>query len=297
MEEYDYLEASDLGDRMLNGVSLDDDERPDIAPWKVEKILARDACPYCAKPIHRISSTHGSTGESRRLWILIACDNCAFWQYLGKRALFDSYPASIDWEVYISKARAFDEELPYGIMGEMATALRRNEKRWREFDPHKLERFVADIFRENHATCEVVHVGRPNDGGVDVLFVDSGGNNWLIQVKRRSKPGGESVQTLRNLLGVMLVEDVPRGIVVSTADHFTFRAYELQEKAANRGHRLELVDRGKLDRMLDPLIPRRPWVRVHENQDVQGRAALQHIEKRLIAKRWMTSKISPFDPW
>ena len=61
-------------------------------------------------------------------------------------------------------------------------------------------------------------LGRPRDGGVDVLLIDAEKEEWLIQVKRRkSQNSTEGVNTIRNILGVMTVKDVYKGIVVSTA--------------------------------------------------------------------------------
>ena len=57
----------------------------------------------------------------------------------------------------------------------------------------------------------------------------------------------------------MVVDDALRGVVVSTADHFTYRAYETAGLAAKRGRTIELLDRGKLDRMLEPLLPVHAW--------------------------------------
>ncbi|MEN6318765.1 MAG: restriction endonuclease [Syntrophaceae bacterium] len=131
---------------------------------------------------------------------------------------------------------------------------------WYNIAPSKLERLVADIFKANYATCEVMHVGQPDDGGVDVVFVDSGSRRWLISVKRRLHPAkGEGVATIRNLLGAMLLKNSRYGVVVSTVDHFTYRAYEAVSKAEDMGFTLSLVDLGKLNRMLTPLLPTMEW--------------------------------------
>jgi hypothetical protein len=80
----------------------------------------------------------------------------------------------------------------------------------------------------------------------DVLFVDAG-VKCLIQVKRREDPAfAEGVAGIRNLLGTMILEDALRGIIVSTADHFTYCAYDAVGRANERGMQIDLVDRGKL---------------------------------------------------
>ena len=129
--------------------------------------------------------------------------------------------------------------------------------------PRNLEKLVADIFRANYENAQALHVGRPDDGGVDVIFIDTENRQWLIQVKRRESPGhAEPVETIRNLLGAMVLSKSSLGIVVSTADHFTYRAYEAVGRARECGMRINLIDRKKLDRMLDPILPDRPWLSV-----------------------------------
>ena len=165
------------------------------------------------------------------------------------------------WDAAIAKMRKFDPRAPEGCMQELAMYLRQNPNHWGSIDPTSLEKIVAEIWRQNYAHSDVLHVGRPNDGGVDVLFVDSNSRQWLIQVKRRkSSKLGEGVSTLRNLLGAMQLQGTSLGVVVSTADHFTHYAIEASKKMAAMGTTVELVDRGKLDRMLQGFHPAFPWM-------------------------------------
>jgi hypothetical protein len=137
---------------------------------------------------------------------------------------------------------------------------------------------VADIFRANHASSEVIHVGKPDDGGVDVILIDSANEQWLAQVKRRERQdSSEGVSTIRNLIGTMVLEGAKRGIVVSTADHFTLRARQAAKKLKKQGFYIELIDKGILNRMLDPILPDRPWlsiVRAHD-PEIADRLSLQ----------------------
>jgi len=119
---------------------------------------------------------------------------------------------------------------------------------------------VADVFKANYRSAEVVHVGRPGDGGVDVVFVESGGREWLVQVKRREKPSAvEGFSTVQNLAGTLLIEGALNGIIVSTADHFSAAAWDAVRRLKRKRRTIELYDRGVLNRMLDPLLPRSPW--------------------------------------
>jgi hypothetical protein len=78
--------------------------------------------------------------------------------------------------------------------------------------------------------------------------------------KIRGKIRSEGVTTLRNLLGAMVLKGTRFGAVVSTVDHFTYRARQAREKAELAEYTIVLNDRGKLDRMLDPLLLRHGWL-------------------------------------
>jgi hypothetical protein len=291
MYNFDLFEAEDDGWRAINGDDIEKNECPEVGPWVIEKILKKRKCPYCGSILRRSYHKWGVLdGDNCKEWKLVHCSNCAFWQFLAKHGLLgDYFRRCIYWEVYIAKARAFEGVLPDGCNAELAKALRRDLSIWTHIHPLRLEKLVADILSANYKPCHVSHVGGSNDGGVDVLFLDSNDEQWLVQVKRRSRPGGEPVETLRNLLGVMYVEGNLRGIVASTADHFTYRAYELQRRAANLGCIIELIDRAKLDMMLSPLIPKRPWNQLYEEYTKHpwdercpdGRIVLDLLESRL----------------
>ena len=62
--------------------------------------------------------------------------------------------------------------------------IRRDTSRLHFVDPKRFEKFVADVFRANYTNAEVVHVGKPNDGGVDVLLIDAQEEQLIVQVKR-----------------------------------------------------------------------------------------------------------------
>lgn len=170
-------------------------------------------------------------------------------------------PGPDNW-AYISKLREFDVHFPNSCNSELASFIRRNPSILHSCNPKSLEKLVADIFRANYAQTEVIHVGKPDDGGVDVLLVDSDRQQWLIQVKRRESPKkSEGVSTIRNMLGTMLLEKSLNGIVVSTANQFSLRARQATVKAGEIGMTVKLVDKGILNRMLDPILPDRPWLK------------------------------------
>ena len=131
------------------------------------------------------------------------------------------------------------------------------------FNPTRFEKFVADVFRANYTNTEIVHVGKPNDGGIDVLLIDAEMEQWLIQVKHRETQNStEGVSTIRDILGAMVVKGARRGIVVSTAKRFSRYAIQAAAKAEVGPHRMtvQLVDSGIFNKMLDPILLDRPWL-------------------------------------
>jgi hypothetical protein len=233
-------------------------------------------CRFCATPLiivqfdglyperpWRAFSEYEDRGDQ---WRLSCCDHCAHW-CLSHEGWGDPGPG-MSWythEFSLAKAREFEPDLPEGIASEIAQALRRNPGLFHSINPLAFEKFVGDVYRANFAHSEVMHVGKSHDGGVDLVFVGADAEEWLIQVKRRTKSSStEPVDTVRNLLGTLLVQNVPRGIVVSTADHFSYWAQAEASSVHPKGYTVELVDRGKLNRMLSPLLPARPWLKALE---------------------------------
>ena len=250
----------------LNGDDIKCDETVgQIHKWLERDFLSTKICMFCREKLDFVEKKFELDGKSydnpieqAAIW---TCPNCAYWQFFLYENNSDSFTSNWLYSAQMSKAREFDDVIPEGCEEELSAWLRRDSKKWHEIDPTRFEKLVASIFKANYQHCDVIHVGKPDDGGVDVLFVESTGKQWLIQVKRRQKiNASEGVGTIRNLLGSLVVNDVLNGIVVSTADHFTYRAKEAIGKASdNFGMTVRLIDKGKLANMLDPVLPYQPW--------------------------------------
>lgn len=219
-------------------------------------------CPYCNETLRRSKQGNEHDIEDMKLGALETCPNCNYWSwhyiqgtYIGRWGLEAYF-----YTILLGKIREFDDKLPDACAEEIASWLRRKPDNWQSIHPKGLEKLVADVFRANYSTSEVWHVGKPDDGGVDVIYVDADKKQWLIQVKRRAKADAtESVATIRNLLGTMLLGGSGHGIVVSTADHFSYRAYDTVKRAGELGMTVKLIDRKAFDRMLDGVLLDRPW--------------------------------------
>jgi len=266
---YDQFYVSETGDLFINRRPVVKySERDTILGWIHRDFYGISMCPFCNSSVIRAEHFDEEVDDwlySAEYAFVVECQNCGFWQSYWSGV--QESPRDDEWEGHISKLSEFPEDIPEGCLQEYAQYLKTHPNYWNEIEPLSLERLIADIFRANYENSEVIHLGQPNDGGVDVLFIDSVKKRWLIQVKRRGSPNTtEGVSTLRNLLGALVLRSTRYGIVVSTADHFSYWAFKAKEKARTLGYTVELVDRGKLKRLIEPLLPNRQWVRLIEKR-------------------------------
>ena len=224
--------------------------------------LRIEFCPFCQIPMKRKWHSLKDKNEDnyeRQKFILKFCIKCAYWKFSG----LESSPRCMVAPTNIiatSLAAKFDEVSPDGCSSELAQYITRNPNYLNKINPHRLESLVADIFQANYKNCEVRHVGRPGDLGVDVLFIDSEKTKWLIQVKRREKSHKpEGFSTLQSILGTMLLTDEKHGIIVSTSDSFSRPLEKQRGVALEKGYLVKLIDKSLLTQMVGPLIPSTPW--------------------------------------
>lgn len=277
MQAFDILEIGPFMD--LNGVEAPEElQELDVPLHSFMNIPL--TCPFCTSALLAYGNFNlldpyvicSPDGKAYHLWY---CQYCRFWQWYYyfdqlKELTGDGCPSAPEQKACISKLREFSSGLPEVCSSELAQYLRRHPSEWHKYDPKRFEKLVADVFRENYDGAEVIHIGKPDDGGVDIVFVDSANQQWLVQVKRRMlENSSEGVSTIRNLIGAMILENTLRGVVVSTADHFTLRAQQAVQKAQYQGLYIELIDKGILNRMLDPILPDRPWLKVVKTHDLE----------------------------
>lgn len=92
---------------------------------------------------------------------------------------------------------------------------------------------MADVIRD-FFDCEVRLTAPTRDGGYDVYAVIAD-RHYLIEIKHRTKPDAvEGVNPVRTLLGVMLLNDTPDGMLISTAHHFSQEAIDAASRAATK---------------------------------------------------------------
>lgn len=219
-------------------------------------------CPYCAVPLRTREFDDTDAEAVRWTWNreyhLRWCVRCAYWELGGGEWSNACMDASRTLLVRSVAAR-FAPRLPDACASELAQYLRRRPGAWNELPPRRMEVLVAELFRANYRHTEVLHVGRPGDRGVDVLFVDDQHTQWLVQVKRRERSDrAAGFETLQRVLGTLALTGGRYGVIATTADSYSHQARAAANEARTRGFHVELLDRGRLDRMLGPLLPEAP---------------------------------------
>jgi restriction system protein len=168
------------------------------------------------------------------------CPSCGWWVQKEKDNLETATIAYTEVTQF-AILRSFDIDSAQVPLNTLRNYLRKNESRFHQLNPTKFEQLVGDIFHDFY-NCEVTHVGRTGDAGVDLLVIDSD-KPLPIQVKRRTNAKiWEPVATVREFLGALLLQGFDRGAIVTTANHFSEPALE----AAGKARALGLVDEFRL---------------------------------------------------
>ena len=284
MEAYDKFRV--MGDGyVLHDEYCDDEEEEIILD---NPIMDLSSCTFCATNLEKVENEELKE-DMHRDFCLWYCHNCRFWQTRLYSVYSACFPPPDNW-VYVSKLREFNPELPDGCNEELAIQIRRHPDLVHYFNPTRFEKFVADVFKANYTNAEVTHVGGPKDGGVDVLLIDAGQEQWFIQVKRRGpqKPS-EEVSTIHKLCGVLSVAGVHTGVVVSTAERLSPDAQQFVDKAKVRSMNIYFVNKDDFNMMLDPVLPEHPWLKPISEID-------EEIANYLADQIPSDQQLSLFDP-
>jgi restriction system protein len=103
--------------------------------------------------------------------------------------------------------------------------------------PQKMEELVGAVMTGFWPGSKCKHCGKSGDGGIDLLLV-IGDKPFAVQVKHRQNPNrGESVHYVTHFIGALMLQDIPNGIFVTSADHFSGAAEKAAVTILKRGVR------------------------------------------------------------
>lgn len=225
-----------------------------------------DQCPYCWIDLQAVHQDSRELSPVFGRIFVRVCSQCGWWESSDESTLDQG---ENNW--YRSREvrrRALLRE--YSVGGQRSPP-RGPSPTYRETpshglgtNPRRLEELVGKAFSEA-MDCEAIHIGGPNDDGIDLILVN-GERQYVVQVKRRSAPDAvESVQGIREFVGAMVLQGFVRGLFVTTAPIFSPRARHTARLAEDRKlvESIDLVDSSRLIDVCKLTAGRepRPWKR------------------------------------
>jgi len=203
----------------------------------------RDTCPFCKVSTQLVHKNHlidkpgwldgGTYFIDENVW---SCNTCGWW----KLRIDKDTTGTIDAVSAVIKnavLRKFDlsgKDIPISVLqgylqDKFEDVIHINDK--------KMELLVQSVFSE-HFNCEVSHVGKSSDGGIDLILVNSD-SPTVVQVKRRKKlKKTEPVSCIRDFLGAAQLAESKNLIYVSTCTKFSPQSVKATKKALD----LQLVE-------------------------------------------------------
>ncbi|MBL3601863.1 MAG: restriction endonuclease [gamma proteobacterium endosymbiont of Lamellibrachia anaximandri] len=252
----------------ISPTDLTEDHFPPLLSTNIQAgffLKNKGYCRYCGiemlSPINEVEDGGGRYDHVHRVH---QCHECSWW---WEEEYEDIYIGGGD---RLTKERkrfgilkrydVDDIEIP---MNTLRGVLSQDNSLLYHLHPTKFEKLVGSVFRD-HLDCEVRHLGRTGDGGIDLLLIQ-GEKQTVIQVKRRSnKSATEGVAPIRELIGAMILRGNKNGVFVTTANTFSGpakSAASLAPKKTSDIEKIELVDCGSLIELLNLTMPKisAPW--------------------------------------
>ena len=131
---------------------------------------------------------------------------CGWWEYSYKFKEEKDLINEVDDKIWhmlnygiLKEFKVSDKHIPIATV---INELERNKSILYDINPYKLEDLVGQVF-SSYYNCEVKHVGKTGDGGIDLIMINSD-SPILVQVKRRTKSEHiELVSPIREFVGAL----------------------------------------------------------------------------------------------
>ena len=228
LEHLDYCYSTELfGNYMTNYIYSN----------HILHLVGTKSCPYCGSMLSMIKQdvVRAYFDEDIAHEIFV-CPSCNWWR---KHSIPDHYFNGYVYIGVLHRTFHIDVKLKQAI-----DRLLQDQEIIYQLDPTYFEKLVGDILKEYY-DCEMLHHGKSHDGGIDVFLLDSNQGIIPIQVKRRTKKEKvESVTIVRELRGAMVVTNHSKGMIVTTAHHFSKEAIDISEPKPEHAipQKIELID-------------------------------------------------------
>lgn len=210
----------------------------------------REFCVFCNKKTGKIYSNPRIDTDTLPgvAWYKIddvyVC-SCGWWEHTFYGYLEGEREGFKDWAFEVDSAilRRYDVDSNQVPIQSLREYLETKSDDIYNIHHKKMEELVVSVLSD-HFSCKAHIVGKTNDGGVDLILIESD-HPIIVQVKRREKRNKvESVSQIRELIGATLLKGGSECIFVTTADHFSKGAIQSRNKALKMGivNRIELID-------------------------------------------------------
>ena len=185
----------------------------------------KSLCKYCGTrmsvPVSNIVDGGGGWDHVERIY---QCDTCAWWWeenfediYLGEGDRMRKH------RTRYGVLERFDPKSIDVPIAALRETIRKSPDILYQIHPTKFEELVGSVLKD-HMDCEVHHVGKTGDGGIDLILVKAQ-KRFVVQVKRRTHPDStEGIAPIRELIGAMILTGHKNGIFVSTSEKFSLAA-------------------------------------------------------------------------
>jgi HJR/Mrr/RecB family endonuclease len=235
------------------------------------------ACPQCDSKLAEVVPPSLAYEIGRTM--VRTCNNCGYWEMEEilkndwtiehppvESTQCDEVSRSIHRRSVIKHFAVSGIDVP---IRSLSKYILRNPDEIQHIHPNKMEELVGHVFRET-MDCEVSHLGGPNDGGIDLLLIQSD-KTFAIQVKRRaSRSTAEPVSSIREFLGALILTQQRNGVFVTSAPRFSGPAKSAAKIAVELGSVdfLQLTDSsGVLNMLAGAGSKEMPWQHCQTTSD------------------------------
>ncbi|MDT3669114.1 MAG: restriction endonuclease [Aromatoleum sp.] len=229
----EYVRADAFADPSPDSLS-----KPEI--YKLFDEANTSTCPFCKSSTNR---SHENSLNENPSWLgggchyvneyVSCCSECGWWRiHTYKETDGDIKGIStIVKNAVLKKYDLHSKDVPIRTLQKY---LRQNFDDVIHIHDSQMEKLVQSVFSE-HFSCEVEHVGKSHDGGIDLILVQSD-SPTVVQVKRRrSLSHVEGVSGIRELIGATLLKGSRNCIYVSTCSKFSDPCNEAAAQAVDLG--------------------------------------------------------------
>lgn len=202
------------------------------------------SCPYCGFELKHTEQPGDKRNPFVKSLILRLCEKCGWWESDENGFPDETTGRSVHRRALLKEFCVAGGEAPIEALHNYIVS---HPSALNEVSPTALEKLVTSVYGE-FMNCEAIHIGGPNDQGIDILLIDSE-RQYVIQVKRRrSARVAEGVSGIREFLGAMMLNGAVNGLFVSTAPRFSKQAEAASKRAEVTGlvEKIALIDSARL---------------------------------------------------